>query len=115
MYRFLVVDVVVLTSERCAAYDEVEPFCFLEVESNQGTFVFNLKEDVRSRERREEHSVKVTSYIIEMIPPEHLEPDDEELGRKSVLVIKAMLFKLNRQVLVDVLVDIYLTTRLEED
>lgn len=112
-YRKLVLKVIVLDINSRNHYLKLEPFCTLEVETVQGTFVFNFKEDRRSRRRGKLFKHSITNYLVELIPPKDIVVEDVAITNKIVLVVKVLLFKINYKVLVGVLTDIYLDANLE--
>lgn len=114
LYRRLVLRVVVLGEESTEYYNDIESFCKIEVSTPKGVFTFNFKEDRRLLNRPNSKTVPIVNYIIKLEPPEGVTGGKVDLRDKLVLVVKILLFKLNKRVLVEVLTDIYLDSLLKE-
>lgn len=112
-YRKTMLRIVVLDKVNFSYYEQLNPFCTLEIETDHGPFIFQFKEDRRKGKRKRDR-LAIRTYIVELIPPKELKPVTFDLSSKLVLAIKLLFFKPNYEALTQVLMDIYLDTMLKE-
>lgn len=112
-YRKTMLRIIVLDKANFSYYEQLNPFCTLEIETDHGPFIFQFKEDRRKSKRRRDR-LAIRTYIVELIPPKELKPVTFDLSSKLVLAIKLLFFKPNYEALTQVLMDIYLDTMLKE-
>ena len=84
----------------------------LEVKTAHGSFTFNFKEDRRLKRKKKFRETTIGNYVVEMLPPKELSLLGFNVEHHVILVVKVILFKINYEALVEVLVDIYLDTSL---
>ncbi len=115
-YRKTMLHIVVLDKRNCSYYEQLEPFCTLEVKTDHGPFLFQFKEDRRKRHRKHKRDrLIISTYIVELIPPTDLVPVTFDLSSKFVLAVKILFLKPNYEILTQVLMDIYLDRMLNEN
>jgi len=100
IYRAIVID-----KANKDYYKTIEPYYSIAVPTNKGDFVFKFKRDRRRSYQRELPGIH--SYITELVPPDNLIPINTTILDKSLVVIKVSFFKINEEILAELLAEIY--------
>ena len=85
---------------------ETVPFCVSYLDTNRGVFKFSFTEDTGTLFNWK--LFFMASYTVHLEPPEGLISTGVDLNSKIVLAIKVMLFEVDYDILVSILVDLYL-------
>lgn len=109
-YRLFIFKVIVIDKQNFTAYDKLKTFCEYELISNMGPIKFIFKEDRRKRKRKLDNILLLNSFLIELKVPEDIKLNREDLNDKVIIVIKLVLFKINYEILSEVLLDLYVDT-----
>ena len=109
-YRLFIFKVIVIDKRNFMTYDKLKTFCEYELISNMGPIKFIFKEDRRKRKRKLDNILLLNSFLIELKVPEDIKLNREDLNDKVIIVIKLVLFKINYQILSEVLLDLYVDT-----
>ena len=109
-YRLFIFKVVVIDRQNFMTYDKLKTFCEYELISNMGPIKFVFKEDRRKRKRKLDNILLLNSFLIELKVPEDIKLNREDLNDKVIIVIKLVLFKINYEILSEVLLDLYVDT-----
>ena len=113
IYRFLIWRTVILDKNTVRVYDKMVTFCSVTIPTDKGPFTFIFKEDRRKRKRAKLGIFYINNYVIELCVPEGLASIDKIIENKVVIVVKIMLFKVNYNILTEVLTDLYLDNILQ--
>ena len=111
VYRKSITRVTVLRSDRDAQYERIPPFCVIEMETEYGSFLFYFKRDVRQKKRSRDWFS--SEYLIQLNPPDTLTSEQDNLRLKIVLVVMWFTFNLNKELLTEVLSEVYLDSLLQ--
>lgn len=111
VYRKSITRVTVLRSDRHAQYERIPPFCVIEMETEYGSFLFHFKRDVRRKKRSRDWFS--SEYLIQLNPPDTLTSEQDNLRLKIVLVVMWFTFNLNKELLTEVLSEVYLDSLLQ--
>ncbi len=109
-YRLFIFKVIVIDKQNFMTYDKLKTFCEYELISNMGPIKFVFKEDRRKRKRKLDNILLLNSFLIELKVPEDIKLSREDLNDKVIIVIKLVLFKINYEILSEVLLDLYVDT-----
>lgn len=109
-YRLFIFKVIVIDKQNFMTYDKLKTFCEYELISNMGPIKFVFKEDRRKRKRKLDNILLLNSFLIELKVPEDIKLNREDLNDKVIIVIKLVLFKINYEILSEVLLDLYVDT-----
>jgi len=109
-YRLFIFKVIVIDRNNFVTYDKLKTFCEYELISNLGPIKFIFKEDRRKKKRKLDNILLLNSFLIELKVPEDIKLNREDLNDKVIIVIKLVLFKINYQILSEVLLDLYVDT-----
>jgi len=113
IYKFLIFKTVVLDKDTVSAYSKMVAFCSVDIETDKGPFTFVFKEDRRRRKRAIFGIFYINNYVIELNVPQGIASIDKVIENKIVIVVKIMLFKVDYNLLTEVLTDLYLDKILE--
>lgn len=109
-YRLFIFKVIVIDRNNFVTYDKLKTFCEYELVSNMGPIKFIFKEDRRKRKRKLDNVLLLNSFLIELKVPDDIKLNREDLNDKVIIVIKLVLFKINYEILSEVLLDLYVDT-----
>lgn len=109
-YRLFIFKVIVIDKQNFMTYDKLKTFCEYELISNMGPIKFVFKEDRRKRKRKLDNILLLNSFLIELKVPEDIKLNREDLSDKVIIVIKLVLFKINYEILSEVLLELYVDT-----
>ena len=109
-YRLFIFKVIVIDKQNFMTYDKLKTFCEYELISNMGPIKFVFKEDRRKKKRKLDNILLLNSFLIELKVPEDIKLNREDLNDKVIIVIKLVLFKINYEILSEVLLDLYVDT-----
>lgn len=109
-YRLFIFKVIVIDRNNFITYDKLKTFCEYELISNMGPIKFIFKEDRRRRKRKLDNILLLNSFLIELKVPDDIKLNREDLNDKVIIVIKLVLFKINYEILSEVLLDLYVDT-----
>lgn len=109
-YRLFIFKVIVIDRQNFMSYDKLKTFCEYELVSNMGPIKFIFKEDRRKRRRKLDNVLLLNSFLIELKVPDNIKLNREDLNDKVIIVIKLVLFKINYEILSEVLLDLYVDT-----
>lgn len=109
-YRLFIFKVIVIDRNNFISYDKLKTFCEYELISNMGPIRFIFKEDRRKRKRKIHNILLLNSFLIELKVPDDIKLNREDLNDKVIIVIKLVLFKINYEILSEVLLDLYVDT-----
>jgi hypothetical protein len=109
-YRLFIFKVIVIDRNNFVTYDKLKTFCEYELISNLGPIRFIFKEDRRKRKRKLDNVLLLNSFLIELKVPDDIKLNREDLNDKVIIVIKLVLFKINYEILSEVLLDLYIDT-----
>lgn len=107
IYKLLIYRTIVLDRHSVAHYDRLETFCSIDMQTDKGIFKFLFKKDRRKKTRYQETIPSINNYVIELVVPDGLIPYNETIKNKLV-VVKVMLFKVDYEILTELLADLYL-------
>lgn len=107
IYKLLIFKVILIDRTNFISYDKLNTFCEYELISNMGPVKFIFKEDRRKKRRRFDNIFFITSFLIELKVPEELVIKRQEINDKVIIVIKLIIFKINYEILAEVLLDLY--------
>ena len=107
LYRLLIFKVIVIDRSNFVNYEKLKTFCEYELMSNMGPMRFIFKEDRRRKRRKLDNLLLLNSFLIELKVPEDIVLKRQELNDKVIIVIKLVLFKINYEILSEVLLDLY--------
>lgn len=115
IYRLLIIRVVLLDKnlldkKESFFYNKLKKFAEYELYTNKGPIKFVFREDRRKSKRGIEHLLFIQNFIVEIEPNEGIEVAQVELKEKIVIVTKLIVFRVNYEVLANVLLDIYINT-----
>ena len=110
LYRLFIFKVIVIDRNNFVTYDKLKTFCEYELISNLGPIRFIFKEDRRKRKRKLDNIFLLNSFLIELKVPDDIKLNREDLNDKVIIVIKLVLFKINYEILSEVLLDLYVDT-----
>ena len=108
IYKLLIYRTIVLDRHSVQHYDRLETFCSIDMQTDKGVFKFLFKKDRRKKTRYQETIPSINNYIIELVVPDGLIPYDETIKNKLVVVVKVMLFKVDYEILTELLAELYL-------
>lgn len=109
-YRLFIFKVIVIDRNNFVTYDKLKTFCEYELISNLGPIKFIFKEDRRKRKRKLDNVLLLNSFLIELKVPDDIKLNREDINDKVIIVIKLVLFKINYEILSEVLLDLYVDT-----
>lgn len=110
-YRLLIVKISFVDKANLAKYEKFKTFCILSLQSTRGTFTFIFKEDRRSRIRGfATPQTMLSSYFVELVPPEELDNYQNVFKDKVAVVIKINFDIINYEALAGLLLDLYIDT-----
>ena len=109
-YRLFIFKVIVIDRNNFISYDKLKTFCEYELISNMGPIRFIFKEDRRKRKRKIDNMLLLNSFLIELKVPDDIKLNREDLNNKVIIVIKLIVFKINYEILSEVLLDLYVDT-----
>ncbi len=109
-YRLFIFKVIVIDKQNFMTYDKLKTFCEYELISNMGPIKFVFKEDRRKRKRKLDNILLLNSFLIELKVPDDIKLNREDLNDKVIIVIKLVLFKINYEILSEVLLELYVDT-----
>lgn len=109
-YRLFIFKVIVIDKQNFMTYDKLKTFCEYELISNMGPIKFVFKEDRRKRKRKLDNILLLNSFLIELKVPDDIKLNREDLSDKVIIVIKLVLFKINYEILSEVLLELYVDT-----
>lgn len=109
-YRLLIFKVIVIDRENFINYDKLKTFCEYELMSNMGPMRFIFKEDRRRKRRKLDNLLLLNSFLVELKVPDEVVLKRQELNDKVIIVIKLVVFKINYEILSEVLLDLYVDT-----
>lgn len=112
-YKLLIFKVIVIDRSNFISYDKLRTFCEYELNSNMGPMRFIFKEDRRQKRRKIDNLLLLNSFLVELKVPDDLVIKRQEISDKVIIVIKLILFKVNYEVLSEVLLDLYVDTIFE--
>lgn len=107
IYRLFIFKVIVINRSNFTTYDRLKTFCEYELVSNLGPIKFIFKEDRRKHRRKLDNILMLNSFLIELKVPEDVELNRPDVNDKVIIVIKFMLFKVNYEILSEVLMELY--------
>lgn len=113
VYRLLIFRIIIVDRENYKHYHKLDTFCEIELNTNKGPITFVFKENRQVKRRKYNKYSIVNNFLIELKTPDNLELKNEEITKKVIIVIKFILFKVNYEVLSEVLLDIYISKLLE--
>lgn len=113
IYKLLIFKVIIIDKSNFTYYHKLNTFCEIELTSNMGPITFVFKEDRRRRKRKLDQFFMINNFLVELKVPEDLVLKRQEINEKVIIVIKFILFKVNYEVLSEVLLDIYVTNILK--
>lgn len=109
-YRLLIFKVIMIDRENFINYDKLKTFCEYELMSNMGPMRFIFKEDRRRKRRKLDNLLLLNSFLVELKVPVEVVLKRQELNDKVIIVIKLVVFKINYEILSEVLLDLYVDT-----
>lgn len=109
-YRLLIFKVVVIDRTNFTSYEKLKTFCEYELMSNMGPMRFIFKEDRRRKRRKLDNLLLLNSFLVELKVPDEIVLKRQEINDKVIIVIKLVLFKINYEILSEVLLDLYVDT-----
>lgn len=109
-YRLFIFKVIVIDRNNFVTYDKLKTFCEYELISNLGPIKFIFKEDRRKRKRKLDNVLLLNSFLIELKVPDDIKLNREDINDKVIIVIKLVVFKINYEILSEVLLDLYVDT-----
>lgn len=109
-YRLLIFKVIVIDKNNFINYDKLKTFCEYELTSNMGPIKFIFKEDRRAQRRKLDNLLLLNSFLIELKVPDDIVLKRQEINDKVIIVIKLVLFKINYELLSEVLLELYVDT-----
>lgn len=112
-YKLLIFKVIVIDRSNFVSYDKLKTFCEYELMSNMGPMRFIFKEDRRRKRRKLDNLLLLNSFLVELKVPDELVIKRQEINDKVIIVIKLILFKINYEILSEVLLDLYVDTIFE--
>lgn len=112
-YRLLIFKIIVIDRSNFVSYDKLKTFCEYELMSNMGPMRFIFKEDRRRKRRKLDNLLLLNSFLVELKVPDELVIKRQEINDKVIIVIKLILFKINYEILSEVLLDLYVDTIFE--
>lgn len=112
-YKLLIFKVIVIDRSNFVTYDKLKTFCEYELMSNMGPMRFIFKEDRRKKRRKLDNLLLLNSFLVELKVPDELVIKRQEISDKVIIVIKLILFKINYEILSEVLLDLYVDTIFE--
>ena len=112
-YKLLIFKVIVIDRSNFVTYDKLKTFCEYELMSNMGPMRFIFKEDRRKKRRKLDNLLLLNSFLVELKVPDELVIKRQEISDKVIIVIKLILFKINYEILSEVLLDLYADTIFE--
>lgn len=110
LYKLFIFKVIVINRSNLSSYDKLKTFCEYELMSNMGPIKFIFKEDRRKKRRKFDNLLFLNSFFIELKVPDEIIIKRQEINDKAVIVIKLIFFKINYEILAEVLLDIYIDT-----
>lgn len=113
LYKLLIFKVTVIDRSNFVSYDKLKTFCEYELMSNMGPMRFIFKEDRRRKRRKLDNILLLNSFLVELKVPDELVIKRQEINDKVIIVIKLILFKINYEILSEVLLDLYVDTIFE--
>lgn len=109
-YRLLIFKVIVIDRSNFVNYTSLKTFCEYELMSNMGPMRFIFKEDRRRKRRKLDNLLLLNSFLVELKVPDEVVLKRQELNDKVIIVIKLVVFKINYEILSEVLLDLYVDT-----
>ena len=109
-YRLLIFKVIVIDRENFINYEKLKTFCEYELTSNMGPMRFIFKEDRRRKRRKLDNLLLLNSFLVELKVPAEVVLKRQELNDKVIIVIKLVIFKIDYEILSEVLLDLYVDT-----
>lgn len=109
-YKLSIFKVIVIDRQNFITYDKLKTFCEYELISNMGSIRFIFKEDRRRKKRKINNIPLLNSFLVELKVPDNIKLNREDLKDKVIIVVKLVLFKINYEILSEVLLDIYVDT-----
>lgn len=110
IYKLLIFKVIAIDRSNFTAYEKLKTFCEYELMSNMGPMKFIFKEDRRRKRRKLDNLLLLNSFLVELRVPDELVIKRQEINDKVIIVIKLILFKINYEILSEVLLDLYVDT-----
>lgn len=107
IYNLLIFRAIVTDRSNLLRYKKLHTFCVIELPCDKGVFKFNFKKDMRS-EKRLKKTPGLIDYVIELEVPENLVTIDDTIRNKVVIVVKIVLFKIDYEILTELLMERYL-------
>ena len=107
IYRFLIFRVIIIDKNVLPSYDHLKVFCEYTINSNVGPISFVFKEDRRKKRRLADNIFMLNNFLAELKLPENIIPVRKEISDNVLIVIKIIIFKLDYQILSEVLLDLY--------
>lgn len=108
LYKCLIFKTIVVDKTDLRHYSSMKEFCSIDVHATKGVFTFIFKEDRRKKPSPTAGFPYINNYIIELTVPEGLAEVNNTLREKIVIVVKVMLYKVDYEILTQVLADVYL-------
>lgn len=109
-YRFLIVKIDLVDKVTINHYDAYKTFSTLNINTNKGSFSFIFKEDRRFVQHQDQHNnfIGLSSYFIELIPPEGVYDVNNTFKNKVVVMVKLRVNNVNYRALGNLLLDLYI-------
>lgn len=107
-YRCLIFKVIVVDRLNFSSYNKLKTFCEYELMSNMGPIQFIFKKDRRNKRRKFDNFLFINTYLIELKVQDNVIVKREEINNKIVIVTKVIIFKVNYEILIEVLLDLYI-------
>lgn len=108
-YRFLIVKIDLVDKTKIQHYEHFKTFCSMTLGSNKGVFTFVFKEDRRhSHESDSLNFIGLSSYFVELIPPDGVVDNNDTFKGKVAVVVKLRVSSINYKALASLLLDLYI-------
>lgn len=110
VYSKFIVKIEIIDKDRIPDYQVYKIFCSLDVDSNKGVFRFTFKEDRRGTyyDTINRDRISVSSYFVELIPPEGVVDVNSVFKDKIAVVVKIKMADVNYKALSSLLLDLYI-------
>jgi len=108
LYKLLILKVILIDRTNRNTNSTLKTFCEYELMSNMGPIRFIFKEDYRKKHHKRNRHFFLNSFLIELKIPDGVMAKREDVNNKVVVVIKLIVFRVNYEVLAEVLLDTYI-------
>jgi len=106
IYRQGIYKTLIVNKDSREHYKRVEPYCVIKINTTEGEFCFSFKKDRRLSHQKQIPGIH--TYIVELLTPPELVPVDSSIIDKIVIVIRLTFFKIDEELLAEILTEIYI-------